>query len=377
MLVERYIEIEMDKTIDLASLLLHWYDNNKRELPWRINKDAYRVWISEIMLQQTRVEAVKVYYERFMKRLPNITDLAIVSDDELLKLWEGLGYYNRARNLKKAAQIVVEKNQSVFPDCYDQLIELPGIGPYTAGAIASIAFDECVPAVDGNVLRVISRIRMKYQNISDTTTKKQVVEEVCQILPQKRVGDFNQALMELGATVCLPNSKPKCHECPWEKMCLSFQNDVVDQYPSKLKKQVRKIEKKTILILLESNQVAIKKRPDKGLLADLYEFPVLEGKVSSKKVIQYLKDNNLISIKIQKLKEAKHIFSHIEWHMIGYLVTIQDAKFNEWGYEDKMHDYIFVEPKEVEKKYPIPTAYKEYAKYLSIQVGKDGKSEMK
>ena len=253
----------MEQRYDLSGSLLHWYDYNKRILPWRENKDPYRIWISEIMLQQTRVEAVKPYFDRFMEVLPTVYDLAKVDDDRLMKLWEGLGYYNRARNLKAAAQTIVEEYGGQLPADYDKLLSLKGIGMYTAGAIGSIAFELQVPAVDGNVLRVISRITEDRQDIMKQSVRRQIEENLLGIMPE----DFNQALIELGATVCVPNGQPLCDQCPWDTVCKAYKEDLIDQLPVKTPKKARRIEHKTVFLLECGEQIAIHKRGDKGLLA--------------------------------------------------------------------------------------------------------------
>ena len=239
----------MEQRYDLSGSLLHWYDYNKRILPWRENKDPYRIWISEIMLQQTRVEAVKPYFDRFMEVLPTVYDLAKVDDDRLMKLWEGLGYYNRARNLKAAAQTIVEEYGGQLPADYDKLLSLKGIGMYTAGAIGSIAFELQVPAVDGNVLRVLTRLWGDDSDILKDKTKKAMGRRVMEFMPEDRPGDFNQALIELGATVCVPNGQPLCDQCPWDTVCKAYKEDLIDQLPVKTPKKARRIEHKTIFLL--------------------------------------------------------------------------------------------------------------------------------
>ena len=249
----------MEQRYDLSGSLLHWYDYNKRILPWRENKDPYRIWISEIMLQQTRVEAVKPYFDRFMEVLPTVYDLAKVDDDRLMKLWEGLGYYNRARNLKAAAQTIVEEYGGQLPADYDKLLSLKGIGMYTAGAIGSIAFELQVPAVDGNVLRVLTRLWGDDSDILKDKTKKAMGRRVMEFMPEDRPGDFNQALIELGATVCVPNGQPLCDQCPWDTVCKAYKEDLIDQLPVKTPKKARRIEHKTVFLLECGEQVAIHK----------------------------------------------------------------------------------------------------------------------
>ena len=214
----------MLETFDLYKIvepLLAWYEKNRRKLPWRENVSAYRVWVSEIMLQQTRVEAVKPYFARFIDALPDVSDLADCEEEKLLKLWEGLGYYNRVRNMQKAAKTVMEEYGGQLPDDYEKLLSLKGIGSYTAGAIASIAYGIPVPAVDGNVLRIITRLTQDESDIMKQSVKKRVEQALLEVMPQKRAGVFNQALMELGATVCVPNGAPLCEACPWKEFCLA------------------------------------------------------------------------------------------------------------------------------------------------------------
>ena len=352
---------------NISAPLLAWYDLDHRTLPWRENKTAYRVWVSEIMLQQTRVEAVKPYYARFMEAFPDETALAEAQDEILLKYWEGLGYYSRVRNMKRTAVIVQEKYRGKLPDTYEKLLELPGIGRYTAGAIASIAYNRPVPAVDGNVLRILSRLRMDDSNISLDQVKKRVELELRSIIPQDRPGDFNQAMMELGATVCIPNGQAKCENCPWSGFCVAKLHQCIMEYPKKAEKKKRIIEKKTILILKDGEKVAIHKRPSKGLLAGMYELPMFEGHLKENEVLTRLKFMGWEVLRIQELLSSKHIFSHKEWHMLGYSIRVDELQKN---IENK-EQYIFVNPKETEEKYPIPAAFSAYAKYLNIKLGND------
>lgn len=331
--------------------LLKWFQKNKRILPWRDDPTPYHVWISEIMLQQTRVEAVKDYYAHFMKALPDIRDLAQVSDDDLMKLWQGLGYYNRARNLKKAAQRIVEEYDGKLPNRYEALLTLPGIGSYTAGAIASIAYQIKVPAVDGNVLRVMMRVLGSEKNISRPSTKVWLEERLSAILPD-RVGDFNQALMELGALVCVPNGEPKCQECPLRFTCQAYQTGMTTVLPIKDEKKTRKIEDKTVLLFYFNHNIALWRRKNSGLLAGLFEFPNVSGHLTTKEVIQYLKQEGIEAIRIEPLPSAKHIFSHVEWNMIGYKIVLDDFV--------KERPYIWSSLEELHQKYAIPTAFGTY-----------------
>lgn len=345
--------------------LLGWFGEHARILPWREQPQPYRVWVSEIMLQQTRVEAVKPFFERFTQALPDVRSLAECPEDKLLKLWEGLGYYNRVRNMQKAAQNMVEFYDGEMPADYEKLLGLPGIGPYTAGAVASIAFELPVPAVDGNVLRVITRITQNDGDILKQSVKRQVEEELLAVMPKGRSGAFNQALMELGATVCVPNGAPKCEECPLSGVCLAHQNGKEMDYPKKAQKKPRKIEKKTVLVIRDGSRAAIRKRPAKGLLAGLYELPNLSGWLSQDEVLDWLKQEGLSPIRIRRLSDAKHIFSHIEWHMTGYVVLVEELE------NDSGKDMLFIEPKRTEEEYQIPAAFSAYTAYLQIRLGQE------
>ena len=287
---------------DITAPLLEWYSEHRRALPWRENPDAYRVWVSEIMLQQTRIQAVMGYYERFMTAFPTLSALASAEEDLVLKLWEGLGYYSRARNLRKCAKIVMEKYDGVFPSDYKTLRSLPGIGDYTAGAIASIAFGLPVAAVDGNVMRLHARLTANPTEVQNAAYRKAVREELSSLYPAGRCGDFTSALMELGETVCVPGT-PHCDTCPLSSSCGAFQRGETDRYPVMAAKKPRRVEERNVLLLLRGDRIALRKRPDRGLLAGLWEFP--DGDVPGN---------------AQPCGEAVHIFTHVEWHMKGYIV---------------------------------------------------------
>lgn len=335
--------------------LLKWYEKNKRDLPWRENKNPYSIWISEIMLQQTRIEAVKSYYARFMQKLPNVHLLATIEEEKLLKLWEGLGYYNRARNLQKAAREIEEKYQGSMPTNYNELITLPGIGEYTAGAIASISFNEKVPAVDGNVLRVISRIIASNKNILLPQTKSEITELLKKIIP-KEAGNFNEALMELGELICLPNGEPECNKCPVQKYCRAYKEQLTNVIPVREKKIKRKKEEKTVFLLTTPNgNIAIQKREENGVLKGMYEFPNIENLYQEKEVFQLLKHWNLNVESIYFLGEYKHIFTHIDWKMYGYEVKVKEQN----------KQFLWVPKEELETKYAIPTAFKQFLKDIS------------
>lgn len=344
----------MNNLNEIVQPLLQWYQENKRKLPWREEKDPYKVWISEIMLQQTRIEAVKEYYRRFMTALPTVQDLANVNEEMLLKLWQGLGYYNRARNLQKAAKIIEKQYNGKIPNTYQKLVTLPGIGEYTAGAIASISYNEKVTAVDGNVLRVISRIIGNKKNILDKEVKEEITKMVSEILP-KESGDFNEALMELGEVICLPNQEPLCSECPLKVKCYAYQNHLTKEIPVREKKMNRVIEEKTVMIFItNNNKIALQKRKEKGLLAGMYEFPNIDGKLKLKEMEELLKKWKIEFNSIENLGEYKHIFTHKTWEMHGYKINVikRDAK------------WIWVSDEELQSQYPIPNAFNIFLKRL-------------
>lgn len=347
--------------------LLTWYDNNRRILPWREEATPYRVWVSEIMLQQTRVEAVKPYFQRFMTALPDIAALAEAPEDELLKLWEGLGYYNRVRNLQKAAIQIMEDYDGIMPDSYEELLKLKGIGSYTAGAVSSIAYGKPNPAVDGNVLRVIARIRKDDRCISEDKVKKAVENDLREVMPVDRPGDFNQAMMEIGACVCIPNGAPHCEECPLRHICMAYADRTQLQYPNKAKAKQRTIEEKTILIIRDAEFAVLHKRPNKGLLAGMYEFPSMKGFHTAEEVQEYLAQNGLQVLRIRPLEDARHIFTHKEWHMKGYLIRVDELSPKKPGPDSS--DWIYIEPQETRDKYPIPSAFAVYAKGLNMKLG--------
>lgn len=363
------IGIKMDdrkqQLAEIINPLLNWFDGHKRILPWREEPTPYRVWVSEIMLQQTRVEAVKPYYERFMNELPTVESLANAKEDTLLKLWEGLGYYNRVRNLQKAAIEVLEDFGGNIPDEFEELLKLPGIGRYTAGAVASIAYGKAVPAVDGNVLRVITRVILDDSDILKQSVKNQMELILREIMTKERPGDFNQALMELGAMICVPNGAPKCENCPLQFLCEARAQGVMEQYPKKTPKKKRVIIKKTIFIIRDGEKTVLHKRENKGLLAGLYEFPNVEGHLSIGEALEVIKSLDFAPIRIQELEATKHIFSHREWHMKAYAIKIE---YSDLERED---DFFFAYSSETENKYPIPSAFYAYTKYLNIRIGNE------
>ncbi len=313
----------MDKA---AEPVVAWFQEHKRDLPWRRNPDAYRVWVSEIMLQQTRVEAVKPYYERFLKELPTVEALAEAKEDKLLKLWEGLGYYNRVRNMQKAAQQIMIDYQGRFPDTYEEIRSLKGIGNYTAGAISAFAYGIPKPAVDGNVLRVVSRLVGSREDIMKQSVRKKMEEALERVIPADAASDFNQGLIELGAIVCVPNGEAKCGECPVAGLCEARKRGLTAEIPVKSRSKARRVEHRTVFLFRDGKRLAIRKRPSKGLLAGLYEFPSETGKMSLGEAAEYSKKIGLAPVRIKELGEAKHVFSHVEWHMTGYEILVDELE---------------------------------------------------
>ena len=339
----------METLQKLPEALLPWYKKNKRDLPWRRTKAPYHVWVSEIMLQQTRVEAVKGYYARFLTALPTIEALSRCDDDALHKLWEGLGYYSRVRNLKKAARVVMEEYGGQFPGEYEKILALPGIGEYTAGAISSICFDRPTPAVDGNVLRVISRILNDDTPIDLPAQKKKVQKLLAEIYP-KEAGDFTQALMELGATLCGPNKAPECACCPCKAFCQGFRQGTAEQLPIKLPKKGRKEEDRTVLILSCDGQYALQKRPNQGLLAGLWQFPNVPGKLEMEAALQKVEEMGLKPRDVIRQVEKKHIFTHIQWNMRGVYVEVTETA----------GDLNWFTKEEVNSQAALPTAFRQF-----------------
>ena len=337
-----------------AALLIPWCRERRRDLPWRRDASPYRVWISEIMLQQTRIEAVIPYYERFLAELPDAAALAAVPDDRLMKLWEGLGYYSRARNLKKAAQLVTDVYGGELPRSAAELRKLPGVGDYTAGAIASIACGEPEPAVDGNVLRVVMRLTACGDDVLSQKTRRRVSDALRAVYPRgEAAGLLTEGLMELGETVCLPNGAPLCGSCPLKELCLARREGREEELPRRSPKKERRIEEKTVLLLRCGERYALRRR-EKGLLAGTWEFPNLPGKQDAQRVRAALAEQGLPAEEIRPCGESKHVFTHVEWHMTGYsaVVSVQSGEY-EWK-----------TPEEIRAGCAIPTAFKAYLKQI-------------
>ena len=329
-----------------------------------MNPTPYHVWVSEIMLQQTRIEAVLPYYQRFISALPDIESLATVDEETLLKLWEGLGYYTRARNLQKSARILLDRHQGEFPKDYDLILSLPGIGAYTAGAIASIAFSIPVPAVDGNVMRVLARLTGNDTDVLSTKGKKIFEEMAWSLVPEKHPGRFNQALMELGETICLPNGAPRCHECPLRDECVAFRDHLTDRLPVRIKKVKRRTEEHSVAVVIaegDAPKVLLHRRDPSGLLAGLWELP---NTLSAEPTDSLLQEICADAVYAEQLCDAKHLFSHIEWRMRGYLYRVNAPT-------EIPSDYVWATLQDLQQRYPIPSAFSAYTKLLSKLLQKE------
>ena len=344
----------MNELDQLPIPLLQWYHENARVLPWRSDPTPYHVWVSEIMLQQTRVAAVLGYYARFMEALPAVADLAAVEEDRLMKLWQGLGYYSRARNLRRAARQIMEKHGGRFPDTYEGIRALAGVGDYTAGAISSIAFGLPVPAVDGNVLRVVSRIAGYNGDITRPETRRRVGEALGRVMPLEAPGEFNQALMELGAVVCLPNGAPLCDQCPAGALCEARREGRTGELPVKPAKKARRVEERTVFLLFYKDKVALRRRPARGLLAGLWEYPNEPSPAPCPVEAAALADG----------PAGKHIFTHIEWHMTSRLVEAASAALPEgWVWADKAA---------LESEYAVPNAFSAFRRAVEARLEREG-----
>ena len=328
----------MSELAQLPSPLLAWYRQNARTLPWRSDPTPYHVWLSEIMLQQTRVAAALDYYQRFLKALPTVAELASCPEDRLMKLWQGLGYYSRARNLQKAARIIMTEHGGVFPSSLEAIQALPGVGSYTAGAIASIAFQQPVPAVDGNVLRVLSRLQNDRRDATSPALNREAATEIQKVIPGDAPGDFNQALMELGALVCLPNGAPLCGLCPARGFCAGHQAGTAQDLPVKPPKKPRRAEERTVYLAFWQGCVALRRRPKRGLLAGLWEYPNEPAPWDCP-----------LAGSLRPAGQAKHVFSHIEWHMTGYLVQAAGPALPE--------GWVWASLSQLAAEYPLPSAF--------------------
>ena len=338
-----------------AEALVSWYRTNRRDLPWRREPTPYHVWISEIMLQQTRIEAVLGYYERFLRALPDLPALAAVDEDRLLKLWEGLGYYSRARNLKRAAVQVVEEYGGVLPRRAEELRKLPGIGAYTAGAIASIAYGEPEPAVDGNVLRVTMRLLACPDDVLAPATRRRVTQLLCAVYPRgEEAALLTEGIMELGETICIPNGEALCPTCPLQGFCRAARSGTSGNYPQRTKPRERRRETRTVVLLRCGERWAIRRRPVSGLLAGLWEFPNWEGELSPADLEEQL------GVKLRRCEPcgaAQHVFSHVEWQLRGYLADC----------EQEPEGLCWRTAEEIAADYSIPTAFRYFKKKMLEQ----------
>ncbi len=360
-------ELPMVAPLPDLSPLLAWYDAHARRLPWRETRDPYRIWVSEIMLQQTRVEAVIPYYHRFLAALPDVEALAVAPEEQILKLWEGLGYYSRVRNMQKAAKVIMAEHGGVFPDEFEKIRALPGIGEYTAGAIGAFAFNLPVPAVDGNVLRVTARLLACDADILAPTTRRVLTERVRSAQQGLPSADFNQALIELGALVCLPNGMPKCAECPLADRCMARQKGMETTLPVRRAAAPRKIVQKTVLILREGDRVALRKRPQAGLLAGLFEPFSLDGAQDVDTIRAFFKGFDVTPLYLTPMENAKHVFTHVEWHMTGFEVILPIGSLDKMKGNGARNEFdsLFLAPRnEIDESYAVPTAYRAYRPYM-------------
>lgn len=333
----------------LPEALLPWYREHKRDLPWRQDRLPYHIWLSEIMLQQTRVEAVRGYYTRFLETLPTIHALAQCDDDALQKLWEGLGYYSRVRNLKKAANVIIKEYGGQFPRLHRQVLALPGIGPYTAGAICSIAYDLPTPAVDGNVLRLAARLTNDPTPVQLPAFRDNVQQQLERVYPPQ-AGEFTQALMELGATLCGPDRAPRCEECPCRSFCMGCQLGTAPSLPKRLPKKEKRLEEKTVFILSCDGRYALEKRPAKGLLAGLWQFPNADGLLELPAALDWVRSRGTEPREVYRQVQRSHIFTHVRWEMQGiYLEVSRCAEGWQW-----------FTPEQIEQQAALPTAFRQF-----------------
>ena len=346
----------MEQLQQLPVPLLIWYREHARVLPRRSYPTPYRVWVSEIMLQQTRVAAVLGYYQRFLEAAPDVVGLATLPEEQLMKLWQGLGYYSRARNLQKAARQIMERHGGVFPNTYEEIRALAGIGDYTAGAIASIAFHLPVPAVDGNVLRVVARICGDGGDITTPGMKRKVTQALAQVIPLDAPGEFNQAMMELGATVCLPNGAPLCETCPVARLCCACREGRTGELPVKKAKRERRIEARDVYLLFHGDCVALRRRPERGLLAGLWEHPnaLADG-------TDWPARWGLEPVQLDRAGTGRHIFTHIEWHMTAWT--------GELAGEELPPGWVWANREELRGRYALPSAFQSFSKLVADRLG--------
>ena len=333
----------------LPGALLPWFRENARDLPWRRDREPYHVWLSEIMLQQTRVEAVRGYYLRFLEALPTIGALAEADEGALLKLWEGLGYYSRARNLQKAARVIVSEHGGRFPADFDAIRALPGVGPYTAGAIASICFEQPRAAVDGNVLRVLSRITECGEPVDLPEVRADFTARLERVYPAGSCGAFTQSLMELGATVCTPRT-PRCESCPCAAFCLAREHGTAAALPARLPKKDKRAEERTVFLLRCGDRLAIRRRPTSGLLAGLWELPNEPGALDAAVALRRAEALGVRPYELVEETRRTHIFTHIRWEMTGYLILCREES----------PAFVWASEEELRERYALPTAFRQF-----------------
>ena len=355
------MDVELNR--EIAGLLLPWYEINKRPLPWRSDREPYHVWLSEVMCQQTRVEAVKGYYHRFLSALPAIADLARCPEEQLAKLWEGLGYYSRARNMKRSAEIICREFGGVFPSDYAEIRSLPGIGDYTAAAIASICFELPYPVVDGNVLRVVTRLAAFREDIRRESTKAEVRQALVPLFEGVSSGTLNQALMELGALVCPPNRAPDCEACPLKEICLSSAG-LWKEIPFKSEPKARRVERHTVFLLCCGDAWAIRKRPKEGLLAGLWEFPNLPGDLEAQEALNAAAAWNCRPTRLLRHTEKRHVFTHILWELPAWVIECKS----------RPDAFTWATPEEIKERYSLPTAFRQFWDETETKENQDEKS---
>ena len=332
--------------------LLPWFYQAARDLPWRHTDDPYAIWVSEIMLQQTRVAAVLGYYDRFLAAFPTVEALAEAPEERLMKLWEGLGYYSRARNLQRCAKMVSGELGGRFPETYEGLLKLPGVGDYTAAAVASAAFGQRCPAVDGNVYRVLTRLTDCPDSIGDTAVKRRIRDWAESAMPQDKRGIrlYNQATMDLGATVCIPVGAPRCDVCPMADVCLARLRGTAENRPVKAPKKPRKVEERTVFVLLRGEETALRKRGARGLLAGLWEFPNVPGRLSAQEALALAERCGCRPLALEREARRTHIFTHITWDMTGYYLRCAAAG----------GDFHWAAPEELDRALSLPTAFRQF-----------------
>ncbi len=342
--------------------LMNWYEKEARDLPWRREPSPYGIWVSEMMLQQTRVETVIPYYNRFMAAFPDVFALAQGEEEQLLKLWQGLGYYTRARNLKKGAEMVVKNYQGKLPEDKELLMKIPGVGPYVSSAIASMAFQKPVASMDGNLYRVLARLYLWEEEINGVRSKRALTQLAENLLHRERPGDFNQAMMDLGATFCIPNGDPLCNRCPVRQHCKAYSEEKTDSIPVKTGKKPRKVLDKTVFLVRYQNYVVLRKRPDKGLLAGLWELPNVDGHLSWEQAQSFLQGGGIMWGDFHERGASKHVFSHLEWRMKGYEMVLNNRMLFS-GTEPYVH-WQWVTLEALHQQHSIPSAFRDYIKLL-------------